>query len=94
MRPTLEPGDRLLVDTGAFRARPPRPGEIVVVMDPELPGRWLVKRVAQVVDGSVSVFGDAGSASRDSRQFGPVPQDSIIGRVYRLYAPPHRSRDL
>jgi signal peptidase I len=51
MLPTLRPGDRLLVDRRAYRDRPPQVGEIVVLVDPELPARWLVKRVAGVGPG-------------------------------------------
>jgi nickel-type superoxide dismutase maturation protease len=96
MRPALEPGDRLKVDRGAYRRRPPAPGEIVVLVDPELPSRWLVKRVAAVdpATGTVEVRGDAVDVARDSRRFGPVPLHSIIGRAYRLYYPPDRRRDL
>lgn len=96
MSPTLLPGDRLWVDLRAFRTRPPRTGDIVVFVDPEAPDRWLVKRVARVDEetGAVDVRGDARELARDSRHFGPIPSGSLIGRVYRLYFPPERSRDL
>ncbi len=48
MAPTLEPGDRLLVDSRAYRDRLPAVGELVVLTDPERSSRWLVKRVAGV----------------------------------------------
>lgn len=51
MRPTLEPGDRLLVDPTAYRHRPPRTGDLVVLVDPQAPARWLIKRVAGVGPG-------------------------------------------
>jgi nickel-type superoxide dismutase maturation protease len=96
MRPTLEPGDRLLVDSGAYRDRAPRTGEIVVLVDPDAPERWLVKRVhaVEAETGAVDVRGDASESARDSRRFGPVPVASIVGRAYRLYFPPSRQRDL
>ncbi len=95
MRPTLEPGDRLMVDTGAYHDRAPRVGEIVVVVDPDATARWLVKRVHAVdpESGSVDVRGDATEVARDSRRFGPVAPLAIVGRVYRLYFPPARRRD-
>jgi len=96
MRPTLEPGDRLLVDTRTLRTRAPRVGEIVVLRDPAAPDRWLIKRVASV-DASralVEVRGDAADRARDSRQFGPVPLPSVIGIAYRRYAPTARRGDL
>jgi len=96
MRPTLEPGDRLLVDPRAYRTRPPAPGEIVVLVDPERPSRWLVKRVHGVdpTAGTVDVRGDAVDRARDSRRFGPVPTSALVGRVYRVYYPPARRREL
>ncbi|MGA9839425.1 MAG: nickel-type superoxide dismutase maturation protease [Thermoplasmata archaeon] len=96
MLPTLRPGDRLLVDRRAYRNRPPRAGEIVVLVDPEAPDRWLVKRVADVdaTDGSLEVRGDAIENARDSRRFGRVAPDAIVGRVYRRYFPPDRRREL
>jgi len=96
MTPTLRPGDRLRVDVGAYRRRPPAVGEIVVLVDPEVPDRWLVKRVAAVdrSGGTVEVRGDAVERARDSRNFGPVPVASLVGHAYRLYSPAHRRRDL
>jgi nickel-type superoxide dismutase maturation protease len=96
MRPALDPGDRLLVDRGAYRLRPPSVGEIVVLVDPDEPQRWLVKRIAAVDrnERTVDVRGDATEVARDSRRFGPVPFDSIVGRAYRRYFPPTRRRDL
>lgn len=96
MRPTLVPGDRLLVDAGAYRDRPPRPGEVVVLVDPEAPERWLVKRVHAVDPdaGTVDVRGDATEHARDSRRFGPVPLAALVGRAYRRYFPPERRREL
>jgi nickel-type superoxide dismutase maturation protease len=96
MRPTLEPGDRLLVDIRTLRTRAPRVGEIVVFPDPALPERWLIKRVAAIDPSGnlVDVRGDAAERARDSRQFGPVSRGDLIGVAYRRYAPPSRRGDL
>jgi nickel-type superoxide dismutase maturation protease len=96
MLPTLRPGDRLLVDPRAYRERSPLVGEIVVVVDPEEPSRWLVKRVASVdaAGGSIEVRGDAAEVARDSRRFGPVPLRSVVGRAYYCYYPVDRRRGL
>jgi nickel-type superoxide dismutase maturation protease len=88
MRPTLEAGDRLLV----WRTRGLRPGWLVVVPDPRVPDRPLVKRGAAVTaDGTVAVRGDNPSASTDSRAFGVVPRARIDGRVVYRYHPPARA---
>ncbi len=94
MRPTLLPGDRLWVDLGAYRSAPPAPGEIVVLVDPGGPERWLVKRIRSVEGGAAFVVGDAPGTSRDSRSFGTVPLDRLVGRVVACYAPPARRRAL
>jgi nickel-type superoxide dismutase maturation protease len=87
MRPTLEPGDRLLL----VRRRTYRPGVVVAVADPR-DGRLIVKRVAAVTaDGRLVVAGDDPSASTDSRTFGPVPRSLVRGQAVHRYAPPGRA---
>lgn len=73
----------------AVRCRRPRPGDLVVLADPRLAARTLVKRVAAVAPGAVSVVGDSPGASTDSRTFGPVP--SVWGRVVYRYGPRERA---
>lgn len=99
MRPTLLPGDRLWIDP-----RPGRPyarGDLIVARDPERPGRLVVKRVAAVggemapglgtlPPHTVYAVGDNPGPSRDSRQFGPLPEDRIAGVAWFRYAPPAR----
>jgi nickel-type superoxide dismutase maturation protease len=90
MRPTLEPGDRLVV----LRGRRARPGDLVTVPDPRAPLRVVVKRVATGGEpgtgGMVVVRGDNPDASTDSRTFGPVAARSIQGRVVYRYFPERR----
>ncbi len=94
MAPTLVHGDRLVVLTRPWG--PPARlavGDIVAVADPRRPDRVLVKRLARVdrAAGTVDVLGDASDASTDSRDFGPVPSSSVVGRVVHRYGPPGRS---
>lgn len=89
MRPTLEPGDRLLVEAWTYRRRPPRVGEIVLATDPRVPRRELIKRVAALDDGALTIRGD-GVASTDSRAFGPVAASSVRWRAVLRYWPLHR----
>jgi nickel-type superoxide dismutase maturation protease len=88
MRPTLHPGDRLVVVR--VPGRWVRPGDLVTLPDPRQPDRVVVKRVAAVAGGAVEVRGDDPSASTDSRTFGPVPASSLRGRVVYRYAPEAR----
>jgi nickel-type superoxide dismutase maturation protease len=92
MAPTLVAGDWLLVDPDAFRPRAPGAGELVLVPDPRRPDRLLVKRVATVLaDGRLELRGDAPETSTDSRDFGPVAPELILGRPWARYWPARRA---
>lgn len=58
----------------------PKVGEVVVFYTPT--GELAVKRCVSLVDGGRFIAeGDNGLASYDSRAYGPVYVDSIIGKV-------------
>ena len=87
MRPTLLAGDRVVaVPWGRVR-----PGDLVAVRDPRQPERVLVKRAVGVGEVEIDVRGDSPEHSTDSRHFGPVPRDLVLGRVVYRYAPPDRA---
>ena len=103
MVPTLRPGDWLLVDPTP--ARWPRRGTLVVIREPES-DLVVVKRLAarpgdRVVraDGPPTVLGateawlasDARDAGIDSRRYGPVDAERLLGRVAWRYGPRGRS---
>jgi len=44
----------------------------------------------EVPDGYVFVFGDNRPRSSDSREFGPIPFENIIGKVIYRYFPPQK----
>jgi type IV secretory pathway protease TraF len=62
----------------------------VAVVDPRVPGRLMVKRVAGFDGNGVLVRGDNDAASTDSRHFGPVDRTAIRGRVVYRYHPDDR----
>ncbi|MGH2357633.1 MAG: nickel-type superoxide dismutase maturation protease [Candidatus Limnocylindria bacterium] len=88
MAPALLPGDLLLVERWSLRRRAPIPGEVVLAPDPRFPTRELVKRVAAVADGQVTLTGDHPAASTDSATFGPVAAGGVSWRVVARYWPP------
>jgi nickel-type superoxide dismutase maturation protease len=87
MRPTLEPGDRLVV---VRLRRGPRVGDIVLAPDPRHPSRELVKRAAAVDAGGVVLRGDDPAWSTDGRTFGAVSADAVRWRVAWRYWPAGR----
>ena len=80
MEPTLRAGQVVLVDQRAAVAM----GDVVVAWHPRRSGLKIVKRLAEEsADGGWVLSSDnaAEPHSEDSRTFGPVPADAIVGRV-------------
>lgn len=81
MLPVLHEGEEVLVDERAYRKTLPQVGDIVVAHHPQQKIK-LVKRVAEVLpNGRFVLKGDNLAESSDSRAFGAVSHDQIIGRV-------------
>jgi signal peptidase I len=132
MRPTLEEGDRILINRLAYRFGDPSRGDIVVLHSPVNPDEDLVKRIVAlagdrvavsdgrlylngvvqdepylleeyiqgdmpetvVPEGEVFVMGDNRNNSGDSRMFGSIRTDSLIGSAFVVYWPVGRWRTL
>lgn len=86
MEPTYSPGDKLFVSKFVYRFRVPRAGDVVVLHDPRT-GRLVLKRIERIEGKKYFVAGDNPGESTDSRRFGAVPRDSIIGKVSYKYYP-------
>ena len=92
MEPTFADGDFItaLEVPGSLNLKP---GALVVIRDPRGKGREMVKRVSEAMpNGDLVVVGDSPRQSTDSRHFGPVPRDLLIGRVVLRYWPLTRFR--
>jgi len=92
MQPAVQPGTVLIVcrvfyglklpgaGNNVVSWQTPRPGDVVVFRTPA--GDIAVKRFAKnLPDGTFMALGDNTPYSYDSRNYGPVPKDNIIGRV-------------
>lgn len=75
MSPMLEPGRLIIATTflGKLKA-----GQVVVLRKN---GRELIKRIERVDTGRVYVIGDNPGSSTDSRHFGWLSTDTVVGRV-------------
>ncbi len=125
MRPTLEEGDRILLNRLSYHFRDEARGDIVVFHSPINPDEDLVKRIVAIANdrvaisggklyvngvaqdepylleqdfrgdmpetvipaGEVFVMGDNRNNSGDSRLFGPISTDTIIGSAFVVYWP-------
>lgn len=76
MAPTLAAGDYVLAWPGA----PCGVGDVVVARHPD-GERVVVKRIAAVGPGGLDLRGDNPEGSTDSRSWGPVSWDRVLGRV-------------
>lgn len=96
MTPNFQNGDYLIIDEITYQFREPERGEVVVFRYPKNPSQFFIKRIAglsgETIGGIILaqdeyyVLGDNSSASSDSRYWGPVKSNLIIGRaILRLW---------
>ncbi len=91
MEPTITAGDWLLVDPLAYRDRAPGVDDLVLAPDPRAAERVLIKRVVSVdPDGWIRLEGDDPEQSTDSRIFGAVDPQTVVGGPWFRYWPPRR----
>ncbi|MET7379483.1 nickel-type superoxide dismutase maturation protease [Streptomyces sp. NPDC005526] len=83
MVPTLHHGDQLVVRYGARV----RPGDVIVLRHPFQQDLLVVKRAAERREGGWWVLGDNAFAGGDSTDYGTVPEDLVLGRVWFRYRP-------
>lgn len=100
MEPTFYNGDYLIIDEISYNLREPQKGEVIVFRYPLDPTKFFIKRVIGVPGEIVAfngtavtlgeneyyVLGDNREESSDSRIWGAVPENLIVGRgLIRLW---------
>lgn len=78
MEPSYHDGDVILI----MRWKNPRVGDVIVVPDPRARERLLLKRIVKETDTDFHVAGDNPLESADSRVFGSIPKNTILGTVF------------
>lgn len=88
MEPTFKEGQVLLVSSVPYFFQQPKVGDVVVIKGPRDPstnsgqgGRLLLKRIKKKEKDKYFVAGDNPQASTDSRTFGVIIKDNILGKV-------------
>jgi len=90
MTPALTAGAVVMLDPQAYRQKMPQEHEIVVARHPRQNELQIVKRVAAVIERPTEsgnpralliLASDNAAAGSDSRIFGPVELDLVMGKV-------------
>lgn len=81
MYPTLEPR-QFVISFNWYPYKKLKKGDLIVI---EINGRLMIKRGHKYHDRELYVLGDNPSFSEDSRQFGWVSKDKIVGKVIFKY---------
>lgn len=102
MLPSIKAGDLILIFKAAYGLRNPLGGYFLLWSRPKnrdvvaalRPGEdiMLIKRVSGErpsadLDGPVFLLGDNIYASIDSREFGPVPMNNVLGKAFSILGP-------
>ncbi len=82
MEPTLKPGDYVIVNRLAYVFGKPSKNDVIVLKSPLQKAKFLIKRIADTKDSKYFVLGDNAELSKDSRHFGPIKRNIIVGKVW------------
>lgn len=75
MLPTLKSSQDVLVWCWFYT---PKIGDIVAI---KVNGKEMIKRITKINDRHILIMGDNKKESTDSRKFGPIRKEQIIGKV-------------
>jgi nickel-type superoxide dismutase maturation protease len=81
MEPTLHPGQSVLLRPKRNQDHAPPTGDVVLIRHPREHHLVTVKRLAAVQGNELYVVGDNSAASTDSRSYGWVPMENLMGRI-------------
>lgn len=96
MVPNFKNGDYLIIDEVSYKLSQPQRDDVIVFRYPKNPSQFFIKRIAGLPGETINgltlakneyyVLGDNTISSSDSRYWGPVKSNLIIGRaILRLW---------
>jgi len=86
MEPTLKDGDTLWVNRLSYLFSSPKLDDIVTIQLQGQRGKVLLKKIKKVTkDSKYFVEGLNKTDSYDSRHFGPIDKNKILGKVIKKY---------
>lgn len=81
MEPTLKSGDEVLISSFPYFLTSPKVRDIVAVKIDE---KVFIKRITKIENKKYFLTGDNPKDSLDSRKFGTISKDIILGKVIFL----------
>ena len=81
MQPLLQSGEEILIDINAYQKAAPEIGDIIVAFHPYRLNFPIVKRIVSIRNQDFFLQGDNTVESIDSRSYGAIKLDRIIGKV-------------
>lgn len=86
------PGERIKIDSGKIFINGRQLTEPYILKETVISGGLYLPQgnEIEISEDSYLVLGDNRSHSSDSREWGPVHKNDIIGRAFLRYWPPHR----
>ncbi|MFA4890538.1 MAG: signal peptidase I [Candidatus Paceibacterota bacterium] len=96
MEPTFHNGDYLIVDELSYNFNGPQKNDVVIFRYPLDPSKYFIKRIEGLPGENIKtngkeitlkeneyyVMGDNRGASSDSRSWGPLKENFIVGRAF------------
>jgi signal peptidase I len=76
------PGDHISVQAGVVSVNGQKMNEPYIASTPNYSGEW------DVLDGQLFVLGDNRNNSNDSKDWGLLPLDKVVGKAVMIYWPP------
>lgn len=80
MEPTIKENQTVIVSAIPYLLRTPKINDIIAIESP-VEEKILIKRITKMNHNNYFVAGDNQSDSTDSRKFGMIGRDQIIGKV-------------
>jgi len=83
MEPTLKPGDYAIVNKLAYIFSKPSKDDIIVFKHPKEKNKFIIKRIyLATTNDEYFVVGDNKDYSSDSRHFGAIKKNLIVGKLF------------